>query len=308
MSLASWIESYAYELFDKPYLAINPNPQLIAYLQANPKMIDWEYLSSNLNAIEFLKQNKPRIDWKQICLNPHPEAIQMIKNHHEHYLLRWEEKRRRIPYDVMLSWSNLSQNTGAVKFLEKYPENDLWFIQQPPYDPNENDYDYAGNPYFENLYPDYQINWSYLAKNSSAMDVLEENPEHIEWSYLSSNTSDRAIDLLYENPDKIDWYWLSQNPSAMDLIEANLDLVNWRQLCKNPNAVELLAEHSIEIDWPYLSSNPNAIWLLEQYRSKLDWRWLCKNSSAGPLLQQNIDLEFDKLDWQWLSANPCIFE
>ena len=311
MSLVSWIKPYAYEVLDKEYLATNPNPKVIPYLQKNPEMIDRKYLSSNPNAIDMLKQNASMIDWKQICLNPHPEAIQMIKTHHEHYLKKWEEKRRRIPYDRMLSWTHLSQNPSAIEFLHKYPENDLWFIQQPPYDPHEDDYDYAGNPYFDNLYPDYQIDLKYLAKNPSEYAfemLLLENTENIDWAWLSSNTYDGAIEFLSANPDKIDWYWLSANPSAMDLIWANLDLVDWRQLCKNPNAVGVLAEHTIEIDWPYMCANPNAIWLLEQYRSKLDWRWLCKNPNAGPLLEKNIDAEFEKFDWRWLSENPCIFE
>jgi hypothetical protein len=212
---------------------------------------------------------------------------------------------------MMLSWENLSQNPSAVDFLKQYPENDLWFIQKPPYDPNEDNYDYAGNPYFENLYPDYQINWNYIAQNPSknALYMLMlENPEDIDWTWLSSNTCDGAIELLREYPENIDWYWLSANPSAMTLIQQYIDCVDWRQLSKNQNAVELLAEHSIEIDWPYMCANPNAVWLLEQYRSKIDWRWLCKNPNGGPLLEKNIKKEFEKIDWRWLSANPCIFE
>jgi hypothetical protein len=307
MSLAQWIQPYE-DALELDRLATNPNPKLIGYVEENPIMIDWSYLWSNANAMEVLKKNMSTVDWKQICLNPHPDALALIKTHHEYYLKKWEEKRRRIPYDFMLSWENLSQNPSAVEFLKEYPENELWFVQKPPYDPHEDDYDYAGNPYFDNLRPDHQINWNYLSQNSAAMQVLVENPRNINWSWLSSNTAESAIELLQEYPEKIDWYWLSSNPSAMDLIEANLDMVDWIQLSKNPNAVELLSEHSIEIDWPYMCANPNSLWLLEQYRSKLDWRWLCKNPNAGHLLEKNIDAEFEKMDWRWLSANPCIFE
>lgn len=309
MSLVPWIQPYE-DYLELNWLPTNPNPKLIEYLDANHKMIDWMYLSSNQNAIELLKQNKSFIDWKQICLNPHPDALTLVKSHHEHYLEQWNKKHRRIPYDMMLSWDNLSQNPSAVEFLKDYPINILWRIQQPPYDPHEDDYDYPGNPYFDHLHPDYEINASYLSQNSSdsAIDMLLQNPKMINWSYLSNNTNNRAIELLSENPDKIDWYWASANPSAMDLIETYIDRVNWRQLCKNHNAVGLLAEHTIEIDWSYMSANQNAIWLIEQYRSKIDWRWLCKNPNAGKLLEENIEKECDKLDWRWLSENPCIFE
>jgi len=32
-------------------------------LKANPKIINWEGLSENPNAIELLKKNKRKIDW-----------------------------------------------------------------------------------------------------------------------------------------------------------------------------------------------------------------------------------------------------
>jgi len=309
MSLAPWIQPYQdYLEFD--WLATNPNPKAIDYLDEHLGLIEWSNLWSNANAMELLKKNMVHVDWKQICLNPHPDALGLIRAHHEYYIEKWNKKHRRIPYDMMLSWANLSQNPGAVEFLKDYPVNILWRIQQPPYDPREDDYDYPGNPYFESLVPDYEINWSYLSQNpsDSAIDMLLQHPKMIDWSYLSNNTNIRAIELLSENVDKIDWYWASANPSAMDLIEANLDRVDWRQLCKNKNAVELLTEHTIEIDWSYLSANPNAIGLLEQYMSKIDWRWLCKNPNGGPLLEKNIEKEFEKMDWRWLSANPCIWE
>lgn len=309
MSLVPWMQPFE-DYLELDYLATNRNPKVVDYFQENPKMIDWTYIWSNEHAMELLKKNMTKIDWKQICLNPHPDAIHLIKTHHEYYVDQWNTKRRRIPYDQMLSWSNLSQNSSAFEFIKQYPQNDLWFIQKPPYDPHEDDYDYAGNPYFDNLRPDHEINWSHISQYASdnTFDLLIENPRNIDWSYLSSNTSNRAIELLMEYPENIDWYWASQNPSAMDLIEANLDIVDWRQLCKNPNAVHLFLERRTEIDWSYLSANPSAIWLLELYRKQIDWRWLCKNPQAGQLLKENCEIEYDKFDFRWLSENPCIFE
>ena len=310
MPLASWIQPYE-EYIEPEYLAINPNPQLISYLKDNEDMIDWPNLSKNPIAIDILKENQRCIDWRNICLNPHPEAMELIKEHHAYYVKRWKEKGRRIPYDMVLSWENLSQNPSAIDFLRENPVYRDWGFQEPPYEPNQDDYDYESE-YLKNLYPDNTIHWGFLSNNTSkkAIKMLKENPEKIDWPWLSSNTSKKAIELLRENPEKIDWYWASQNPKAIDLIEENLDKADWRQLCKNPNAVHLFESDDtniIEVDWAYISANPSAMHILEQYREKIDWRWLCKNPNAGKYLEENIEKNIDKFDWRWLSANPCIF-
>ena len=306
--LATWIQQYEDDL-DLKWLAINPNPQLVPYLETNSNMTDWYMVSTNSVAIELLKKNKNCIHWSNICLNHHPDAIELIRNHHEHYINQWTQKHRRIPYDMMLSWKNLSQNPAAIEFIEEYPFNELWFVQQPPYDPYEDDPDYEGNRYFETVVPDYLIDWDLLAQNSNpkAIDLLQANSEKFMWDWLSSNTSERAIDFLRQHPDKINWPLLCQNPGAIDLIESNYDKIIWPELSKNEKAIHLLEANFDNIDWPYLSANPNAIHLLEINHDKIDWRWLCKNPNAGRLFETNIEKIYDKLDWQWLSANPCIF-
>jgi ribosomal protein L24E len=306
MTLATWIQQYEDDL-DLKLLAVNQSPKLIPYLETNPDLIDWYMLSTNSVAIELLKKNKNCIHWSNICLNPHPDAIGLIRNHHEHYINQWVNKHRRIPYDMMLSWENLSQNTSAIEFLEEYPFNELWSVQEPPYDPQQDDPDYAGNVYFETVVPDYQIDWTLMSQNAKGIQLLQKNPEKIMWDSFSNNTDQHAIELLRENPDKINWYWASQNPEAIDLLESNPDKIVWSQLSKNLNAIPLLKSNPEQIDWTYLSANPNAIELLEANLEKIDWRWLCKNPNAGRLLATHIEKVYDKLDWQWLSANPCIF-
>ena len=310
MSLASWINLYEDHLVPR-FLATNPNPNLINYLKENKHMIDWSNLSKNPNAIEILKENKHCIDWKNICLNPHPEAIELIENHHAYYLKLWQEKGRRIPYDMVLSWKNLSKNPHAIDFLKKNPVYTYWAFQEPPYHPNQDDYDYESE-YLKNLRPDNEISWESLSENPKAIKLLKKNHDKIVWTALSKNTSKRAIKLLRENPKKIYWTNASQNPRAIDLIEENLNKVDWKQMSKNPKALHLFDENYysclFEVDWCYLSANPSALHLLEQYRTKIDYRWLCKNPNAAFYLEENIEDQFDKLDWNWLSENPCIFD
>ena len=306
MTLATWIQQYEDDL-DIKWLSINSSPNLIPYLETNPDLIDWYMLSTNSVAIELLKKNKNCIHWSNICLNHHPDAIELIRNHHEHYINQWTQKHRRIPYDMMLSWENLSQNPAAIEFLEEYPFNELWSVQEPPYDPQQDDPDYAGNVYFETVFPDYKIDWLFMSQNANGVKLLKENPEKIMWDWFSNNNDKQAIALLRENPDNINWYWASQNPEAIDLLKSNPDKIVWPQLSKNPNAIEILKANLEKIDWTYLSANPNAIELLEDNLDKIDWRWLCKNTNASYLLEIHIEKVYDKLDWQWLSANPCIF-
>ena len=312
MSLVSWIKLYEDHLVPR-FLATNPNPNLINYLKENKHMIDWPNLSKNPNAIEFLKENKHMINWPNLCLNPHPEAIELIKNHHAYYLKLWQEKGRRIPYDMVLSWRNLSKNPYAIDFLKENPVYTYWAFQEPPYHPNQDDYDYESE-YLKNLRPDNEISWESLSENPApkAIKLLKKNLDKIVWPALSKNTSKKAIKLLRKNLKKIYWTNASQNPSAIDLIEENLNKADWKQMSKNPKALHLFDENFysclFEVDWPYLSANPNGIHLLEQYRRKIDYRWLCKNPNGGDLLEKNIEYEFDKLDWNWLSENPCIFE
>ena len=49
--------------------------------------------------------------------------------------------------------------------------------------------------------------------SEGAMQLLEKNPDIIDWKYLSISTSKCAIQLLEKNPDKIDWWYLSENTS-----------------------------------------------------------------------------------------------
>ena len=76
-----------------------------------------------------------------------------------------------------------------------------------------------------------QVFFPWLSENPGAFDLLEANPDKINWSQLSRNQA--AIHLLEKNPDRINWVYLSQNPNAMALIEANQDKINWYWLSSN---------------------------------------------------------------------------
>ena len=101
--------------------------------------------------------------------------------------------------------------------------------------------------------------WKKISLNNSegAIQLLEKNPDKINWSGLSENPS--AIQLLKKNPDKIIWWNLSANPSAMDLLETNPDKIIWKTLSRNPSerAMQLLEKNQRKIYWKYLFENPS---------------------------------------------------
>ena len=47
-----------------------------------------------------------------------------------------------------------------------------------------------------------------------------------------------AIQLLEKNPDKIDWFWLSSNPAAIQLLKANPEKIDWAMFSSNPAIFE----------------------------------------------------------------------
>ena len=306
-------------------------------------MIDWKALSANPNAIDLfiydygISELHPShyIHWQQMCLNPHPEALRLIKERHSMNMEKYN-RGKRIDPACILHWQNLSKNTNpdAIAFLKENPKNVCFYRQEYEYDPREDDPDY--DPYEKkNIYGDqpYQpedmfnddtpaeYSWHEMCENPAAIDFVEKN-DQITLAHLTKNTSDQALEIIkkhikYVN-DPYSLCWLSENTNslAIELLEENPDKIVWPSLCKNtnPKAFALLEKNPDKIDWTYLSANPNAIEFLEQNLDKIDWRWVCKNPKAVHLFKKSLynnmyyDQFIDKLDWRWLSANPCIFK
>ena len=168
----------------------------------------------------------------------------------------------------------------------------------------------------------FQINSKYLSQNLNAIDYLKENPELIDWGYLSTNPN--AIKLL-ENKfkeennlterelqnltpkNKINWLYLSENPKAKKLLEAKYEkekllddyelednwmrypnsYLDWKKLSANPCAIDLLRKNINNIYWGQLTANPNpkAIELLSlpENISGRVWRGMTSNKNQSPI-------------------------
>jgi hypothetical protein len=186
-----------------------------------------------------------------------------------------------------------------------------------------------------------ELDWKRLSANPSAIEILTENVDRINWDEFSSNTSPDTITLFKRNVKKLNFAKLSSNPSAIYVLATNTYPVvenytgvkaapvgisknkdiNWMEVSKNPNAVELLLTNKGDINWDFLSANPSskAIKLIEkEYKENPDninFRSLSSNTNAIKLLNKQIEIENrmdideledsnqQKLSWKNLSGN-----
>jgi len=147
------------------------------------------FFQSNHNTFELIQMNK--ISWPHLCENTHPKAIDLIQFMIDQGL------------DNELCWDSLSTNTSAISILEQYQDKINWNTL-------------SSNPAAMHLLlknPD-KINHRQLCKNThpTAIEIIRTlPPKSIYWPYLSSNPT--AIDFLEENQEHIDWFYLSSNPA-----------------------------------------------------------------------------------------------
>ena len=69
--------------------------------------INWDYLSSNPNAIDILKENFEKISWCRLSLNPN--AIEILKENLD-----------------KINWWCLSSNPNAIDLLKENPDKIDW--------------------------------------------------------------------------------------------------------------------------------------------------------------------------------------
>jgi len=77
-----------------------------------------------------------------------------------------------------------------------------------------------------------------LSQNPSAIQLLEKNPDKIDWYQLCYNRSEWAIHLLEQNQNLINnWLGLSFHRSEhpIQLFKKNPDKIYWYNLSQNPH-------------------------------------------------------------------------
>ena len=155
-------------------------------------------------------------------------------------------------------WCSLSENQNAISLLEKNQDKINWKY-------------FSKNRSGEKLIIlDNFIkgDWFHLSSNPAAIGALLSNRNLIYWLNFSKNDCIDAINILEENPDNIEWYSLSENPSAIKLLEKYPDKINWFLLSSNPNAIPLLEKNQDKLDWVELYKNPSIFKIDKKYMMK----------------------------------------
>ena len=155
------------------------------------------------------------------------------------------------------------------------------------------------------LIKDANVDFSNLSTNPAAIQLLEAEPELIDWDKICFNPA--AGDIIYKYQYMLrdeHWWALSSNPSVIKLLKEFPNKICWNNLLTNPNpeVIPLIeayigwnqttkrASKPYYIDWFHLSSNPNAVHLLKAYPNMIDYYQLATNPSnkAIELLKQYI--------------------
>lgn len=266
-----------------------------------------EILSTNRESIEILKKYPSNIIWTYLSENKDQRAVDMIKKRVEY------EKSLKLMDDFDYG----DDNRVDVSFLCNNENPQIMELVKEKINYEKG----LSMEEYENLDICDTVEWMFLSSNPSAIELLKENPEKIDWEELSYNTNPYAIDLLrkraieennmnadvYKNlTNKINWHMLSKNPSAVDLLVENIKDIDWMALSANPNAIDLLKANKKNIDWSMLSSNPNpnAIEILRENTGLIDWYMLSQNPNAIELLKANPK----KIYWGVLSGNEKAFD
>lgn len=169
--------------------------------------------------------------------------------------------------------------------------------------------------------PKDRLKWDVLVYNYNAIDLLDANPDKIDWEKLPSNRNNEGVAALirkyvFGNPkykkfaDDIDWTQLSSNPFAIDLLEATIkaggadptnNRVDWYHLSKNTAAIHILSDpkHRKLIEWEVISSNPSAIALLTD-------KWKEEKQLKATDIEGYYELKKygNIVAWDILSGNP----
>jgi hypothetical protein len=239
-------------------------------------------ISANAGATELLMRYPDRIDLDGLVHNPHPAAVEYVRN------ARGER-----------AWDMELVNGGAVAYLAPAVSaltHDSYLGRLMLSDNR-----HAGCLWYE--YPE-AIDWTVLSQNESddALDLLLTHPERIDWASFACNRSPRAIEYMRDHVEFVNWTHLSSNPMAVDLLLAHLDKVDWSYLCLNPSPsiITLLSYHLDRINWTLLSSNRSAASLLRLRPDLIDFASLSAMRGNVDLLMEYVD----RLDPRVLSSNP----
>ena len=287
-----YVESYDY--LTKKYNEINweylsSNIYAIELHEKNLDKVNWKNLSSNYKAISILEKNINKIDWYKITYNI--KADNIIKNNLNN-IKDWEFIGYNIncidiidKYFDKIDFTNIVCNEKAV-YLQKYENFILQYsgyIKTPLFEKN--------NKYLEQNYENDYL-WESFFLNKNAYIIFEKYESKINWKILLN--SDYFIEAM-------------RIPNMHPFILRNYKKIGFDYLsfCTCPDTIKLLKENIDNIHWTLLSQNESVLVvdLLENNPDKIDFERISKNKNNNIIKILNKYL--DKINWSELSANNC---
>ena len=258
-----------------------PNSTYFMDILKSDKLINFDYLCNNQNAIGLLKKNTDFIIVNEICKNKN--LIKLIDN---------------ISIDEITDegWYHLSSNEYAIDILKQYKHKIYWNELSE----NKNAIDLILEKIKQEKNNNIPLNYRKGIKGSIC--------------YLSLSKNLNIMKLIKNNENiqkNLNWHYLSSNPNAIELLKNNKEKIVISSLCLNKNFMELedfMKENYHKIDWCNLSSNINAIGFLKDkikkenlislkeynklhFTNVVDYYNLSSNENAIELIKEKIKEE-----------------
>ena len=101
----NFIQTESNKLLYIKELSFNKNEELLQYLyKHHSQYIDWNYLNTNPVAIDILLENMDKINFYQFSLNPHPKAVELLKQYP--HRIDWENFSAHITDYALIAQHN----------------------------------------------------------------------------------------------------------------------------------------------------------------------------------------------------------
>ena len=255
------IEENIDKLGDYEWKMLSRNPSALRILEKNIEKINWDEFCSNPNpeCYHIIRQYPEKINWACI-VRYSPMAYELMKEFMEkdwyrdtfivtNLLVNKHCKPRwiwpvipKLVNRVDRTWSYICMNPNLIDIVEAYPDKIDWeFLSANPA---------AIEILKEN--PD-KIDWANLIinPNKEAIDlVIAQCHKKIPWSELARNVS--AVPILEKNVKQLSpycWKILCRNPEAVGLLEKFQEKIEyWDELLYNEKAGKLIQNNIHRFD------------------------------------------------------------
>ena len=303
-------------------LSRNPNPIAVHFLEHNPNIIDWDYVSEYRNKAlnQLIEQNINKINWPIFSQYAPQEIVEKNLDKVVWKYLSANENAGKIlekNLDKNINWELISLNQGAIDIIE----NEL-------FEKKEN---FILKNFFNLKNKVHRIHWVQLSSNPSAIHILKNNINKIYWSFFCDIENPEVVKIIEENIDKINndmniedcWYHISKNKYAIHLLEKYSEKINLNGVGLNINAIHLIKniiDNKLYIDNDEygffcaiaINDNPKIIPIIRENLNKIAFfndasQMLMENPNAIQIIESIINNTYDaSIDFSYIKNEKYV--